>query len=146
MIWVSLGDLPPTPIPDIQQKDAPSAIKRLYHPNKIMNRTSHFMKIGTMAERTVEMVSEVPFLQTFLVEDMQTLEFMNLLSAEDRLEAYNTAVGCQKRSEINRMTLGSIPDKVAIHRFWQTHRIPHARPPLIQGAGGRNGIEPFQPF
>lgn len=107
--------------PSHAEKDAPTVIKRLYHPNKILNWTSHFMKIGTMAERTVEMVSEVPFLQTFLVEDMQTLEFMNLLGAEDRFEAYNTTVGCQKRSEINGMMLRSIPDKVAIRRFWQIH-------------------------
>jgi hypothetical protein len=48
------------------------------------------MKVWTVAEWTVEMTMEVPFLQTFLMKDVQALQVMYLLRAQDRLEAYNT--------------------------------------------------------
>lgn len=43
--------------------------------------------IRPMAKRTVEVVFQVPLLQTLFVEDVQALEFADLLVSLDLLEA-----------------------------------------------------------
>lgn len=43
--------------------------------------------VRTMTERTVEVVFQVPLLETLLVEDVQALELADFLIAQDVLEA-----------------------------------------------------------
>ena len=48
-------------------------------------------KICPVTKRAIEVVLQEPLLQTFLVEDMGTSEFMDLLRAQDRIEADDTS-------------------------------------------------------
>lgn len=63
---------------------------QLHHPNIVVDRTTRFMKVCSVTERAVEMICEVPFLETFLVEHMHALQFMDLLRAQNRLQTDNT--------------------------------------------------------
>lgn len=53
-----------------------------------------FLKIvGSVTERTIEMVLQVPFLQTFLVKDVQAFQLPDLLRRQNRFKANNAATG-----------------------------------------------------
>lgn len=64
--------------------------KKLYHPHKLIRRLKLLVEVCAMAQRTVKLVLQVPFIQTIFMEDMQAFEVSNDLGGEDGFEADGT--------------------------------------------------------
>jgi len=100
----------------------------LYHPNIVVNRTTSLMKVCPVTERTVEMISQVPFLEALLVKHMHALKLTDLLGAQNGLQTNNTVRGLAEpdrkdtkdRTSEARASRGSvIPYKLIINSVRQ---------------------------
>lgn len=56
-----------------------------------------------MTEGTVEMVMQEPFLKTFLVEHMQTFEFVDFLGSQDGIETDGAGMSKSKFMDLKNL-------------------------------------------
>lgn len=89
-----------------------------------------------MAKRAVEVIFQVPFLKTLFVEDVQTLEFADLLIPLDLIET--DGAESLDRGQPSRHDL---PVELTVRPLRRSEGTFHVGPELLQGANGGRGVQ-----
>lgn len=111
-----------------------------YHPYKVVRRADFLVIVCSVTERTVIVVLEVPFLETFPMEDVEAFQFSDFLGTEDRFEADDTGWRLVSRGrEINDND--HVPYELIIGTIRGERRAVSFCPPFLEGSNGRDGVE-----
>lgn len=112
-----------------------------YHPYKVVRRADFLVIICPVAERTVIMVLEVPFLETFSMEDVEAFQFSDFLGTEDRFEADDAGWRLVSRGREFGGINDHVPYELIIGTIRGERRAVSFCPPFLEGSNGRNGVE-----
>lgn len=69
-----------------------AAVAASYHPDEFIGGLELLLEIGAMAQGTIKLILQIPFIQTVFVEDMETFEVTDFMFGEDGFEADGTSI------------------------------------------------------